>query len=130
MRGHSGAPLDPGRVPEASGNESNAVARTPAFWAIVDANRAPEDAELADVIDELKSPDAVTIEQISGRAMGTFQAWMLDRKNRRQRLRKTACGRSAQAASDPRPKGTQHPRPSGGAKRPLIWRIPSFRRVS
>jgi hypothetical protein len=100
MRGHSGAPLDPGRVPEASANESNAVARTPAFWAIVDANRAPEDAELADVIDELKSPDAVTIEQISGRAMGTFQAWMLDRKNRRQRLRKTACGRSAQAAID------------------------------
>src|SRR6516162_10953850 len=27
--------------------------KTPGFWAIVDANRAPEDAELADVLDRL-----------------------------------------------------------------------------
>ncbi len=35
--------------------------KTPAFWDIVDANRAPEDAELADVLDELGNPDAVTL---------------------------------------------------------------------
>ena len=28
--------------------------KTPAFWAIVDANRATEDAELADVLDKLE----------------------------------------------------------------------------
>ena len=32
--------------------------KTPAFWDIVDANRAPEDAELADVLDKLGNPDA------------------------------------------------------------------------
>ena len=30
--------------------------KTPAFWDIVDAGRSPEDAELADVLDELKQP--------------------------------------------------------------------------
>jgi hypothetical protein len=29
--------------------------KTPAFWDIVDANRAPEDAELADVLDEMET---------------------------------------------------------------------------
>ena len=36
--------------------------KTPAFWDIVDANRAPEDAELADVLDEMGNPDAVTLD--------------------------------------------------------------------
>ena len=36
--------------------------KTPAFWAIVDANRAPEDAELADVLDALNNPDAASRE--------------------------------------------------------------------
>jgi hypothetical protein len=58
--------------------------KTPAFWDIVDANRAPEDAELADVLDELGTPAAVTIERISGSAAGGFQVWITDRKNRRQ----------------------------------------------
>ena len=30
--------------------------KTPAFWDIVDANRAPEDAELADVLDRMGNP--------------------------------------------------------------------------
>ena len=30
--------------------------KTPAFWAIVDASRVPEDAELADVLDRLGNP--------------------------------------------------------------------------
>ena len=33
--------------------------KTAAFWDIVDASRAPEDAELADVLDRLGRPDAV-----------------------------------------------------------------------
>ena len=34
--------------------------KTPAFWEIVDASRAPEDAELADAVDALGSPDALS----------------------------------------------------------------------
>jgi hypothetical protein len=58
--------------------------KTRALWAIVDANRAPEDAELSDVLDRLESPDAVTIARIANEATGDFQSWMRDRKNRRQ----------------------------------------------
>jgi hypothetical protein len=35
--------------------------KTEAFWAIVNAGRAPEDAEMADALDALKQPDAVTL---------------------------------------------------------------------
>jgi hypothetical protein len=42
--------------------------KTAAFWAIVDAGRAPEDAELADVLDALGNPLAVTLSQIIARA--------------------------------------------------------------
>lgn len=38
--------------------------KTPAFWDIVNANRAPEDAELADVLDKMGNPQAVTLTQI------------------------------------------------------------------
>jgi hypothetical protein len=58
--------------------------KTAAFSAIVDANRAPEDAELADVLDNLGNPDVVTINRIAAEAPAGFQAWILDRKNRRQ----------------------------------------------
>lgn len=68
--------------------------KTQAFWDIVDANRAPEDAELADVLDKLGSPNAVTIAMISEAAEqhvligsihigGDFFNWINDRKNRR-----------------------------------------------
>ena len=39
--------------------------KTPAFWDIVDANRAPEDAELADILDKLGMPDATTLTRIA-----------------------------------------------------------------
>jgi Family of unknown function (DUF5906) len=58
--------------------------KTAAFWDIVGANRAPEDAELADTIDELGSPAAITIEQIGSASTGSFQIWITDRRNRRQ----------------------------------------------
>jgi Family of unknown function (DUF5906) len=59
--------------------------KTEAFWAIVNASRAPEEGELADVFDKLENPDAVTIEQIMESAeMDTaFYDWITDRKNRR-----------------------------------------------
>ena len=57
--------------------------QTPAFWSIVDANRAPEDAELADVLDDLGRPDAVTISRIATMADAELALWIKDRKNRR-----------------------------------------------
>jgi hypothetical protein len=58
--------------------------KTPAFWDIVDANRAPEDAELADVLDRMANPDAMTLARILKEAMGDeVEAWLRDRKNRR-----------------------------------------------
>jgi hypothetical protein len=57
--------------------------KTAAFWDIVDANRAPEDAELADVLDEMGNPDATTLIRITDAAAGEIQAWLRDRKNRR-----------------------------------------------
>jgi hypothetical protein len=58
--------------------------KTPAFWAIVDASRAPEDAELADVLDGLGNPNTVTLDELRARAAGTeIGLWLIDRKNRR-----------------------------------------------
>jgi hypothetical protein len=58
--------------------------KTPAFWDIVDANRAPEDAELADALDKLGSPDATTLTEIADRSDGGFAEWIRDRRNSRQ----------------------------------------------
>jgi hypothetical protein len=49
----------------------------------VDADRAPEDAELADVLDKLGNPAATTIARIANAATGDFEVWIRDRKNRR-----------------------------------------------
>lgn len=58
--------------------------KTPAFWDIVDANRAPEDAELADVLDEMGTPDATTLSRITCAAAGReIETWLRERKNRR-----------------------------------------------
>jgi hypothetical protein len=57
--------------------------KTPAFWAIVDAGRSPEDAELADVIDRMGAPEAFTLTKITNQAEGDFADWIRDRKNRR-----------------------------------------------
>jgi hypothetical protein len=58
--------------------------KTPAFWDIVDANRAPEDAELADALEAIKNPEAVTLMDIAAFASEPFRDWLQDRKNRRQ----------------------------------------------
>jgi hypothetical protein len=61
--------------------------RTSAFHAIVDSNRAPEDAELSDALDALANPEAVTLDQIIDKAAANaafgFAEWLRDRKNRR-----------------------------------------------
>jgi hypothetical protein len=58
--------------------------KTQAFFEIVDASRAPEDAEMADVLDKLGRPDAVTLSQIETRAAEDFKYWLKDRRNRRK----------------------------------------------
>jgi hypothetical protein len=62
--------------------------KTPAFWAIVDASRAPEEAELESVIEALGSPDALTLSDLidtSAKDNANYQIyqWLEDRKNRR-----------------------------------------------
>jgi hypothetical protein len=58
--------------------------KTDALWDIVGANRSHEDAELADIIDRLGNPSAVTIDRIASAAEGEFVVWLRDRKSRRQ----------------------------------------------
>jgi hypothetical protein len=59
--------------------------KTAAFWAIVDANQAPEEGELQDVLDKLGNPDAVTLSELIHATdyHGDFHQWLEDRKNRR-----------------------------------------------
>ena len=67
--------------------------KTPAFWEIVNANRPPEDSELADVLDEIGDPfgmgewpHVVTVEDLVRGAQAVdhrFAEWISDRKNRR-----------------------------------------------
>ena len=59
--------------------------KTAAWREIVSAGRAPEEAELASVIDAMGSPDALTLKQLeaaTARDMD-FGMWLRDRRNRR-----------------------------------------------
>lgn len=58
--------------------------KTAAWHEIVDANRAPEDAELADVLDALGNRSAVTLTDLIIYADESLQEWLKDRRNRRQ----------------------------------------------
>jgi hypothetical protein len=60
--------------------------KTAAFWDIVDANRPPEEAELADVFEKLENPPAVTIAMIKATVPAGDNGigdWIRDRRNRR-----------------------------------------------
>lgn len=61
--------------------------KTDTFWAIVDANRTSEDAELADVFEACENPPAVTlrrlIEECQKGKMYDLANWLSDRKNSR-----------------------------------------------
>jgi hypothetical protein len=58
--------------------------KTTAFWDIVGASQAPENAELADVLDEMGNPDATTLIRIAAHAEAPLGIWLMDRKNSRQ----------------------------------------------
>ena len=58
--------------------------KTSAFWEIVDASRSPEDAEMADALDELERPNAVTLKRVSAVASNNFADWLTDRRNSRR----------------------------------------------
>lgn len=58
--------------------------KTKGFWDIVDANRAPEDSEMADALDKLGNPPATTLSEIvEAAATEDFEHWLGERKNRR-----------------------------------------------
>jgi hypothetical protein len=61
--------------------------KTEAFFEIVNANRAPEDSELSDVLDDLGRPDVVTVDQVVAKAFSLshvdFGEWLKDRRNAR-----------------------------------------------
>jgi hypothetical protein len=57
--------------------------KTAAFWDIVDANRASEEAELADIFDELGNPAVATLAKITAQAHDDLGDWLKDRRNRR-----------------------------------------------
>ena len=68
----------------ASFNPKAPPPKTNAFLEIVNASRAPEDAELADVLDKLGWPKAVTLARLQNAADDiAFSDWLKDRKNRR-----------------------------------------------
>ncbi|WP_438277982.1 primase-helicase family protein [Nitrobacter sp.] len=58
--------------------------KTDAFWTMVDIGRPPEDAEMADAIDALGKPDAVTLAMIMPRVAHGFGEWLRDRRNARK----------------------------------------------
>jgi len=57
--------------------------KTDAFWAITEANRSPENAELDDVLDAIGRPPAMPLSRIMSAADGAFGEWLRERKNRR-----------------------------------------------
>ncbi len=56
--------------------------KTSAFWEFVDAGRAPEDTDMANALNELKYPRAVTIADVKHVATPSFENWLNERKNR------------------------------------------------
>jgi Family of unknown function (DUF5906) len=57
--------------------------QTPAWWDIISANSAPEDAELADAIDALGKPEVLTVKQLIAASTGALAEWLSERKSRR-----------------------------------------------
>jgi hypothetical protein len=72
--------------------------KTEAFWQIVRAGAASEEAELADI---LEGPAATTLAKVLGAAHGDLFEWLKDRKNRRVIPHKfEACGYAPVRNSD------------------------------
>ena len=67
--------------------------KTAAWWDIVAASRAPEDAELADALDRAGNPVVTTLAEIISNASRGFAEFLSDRKNSRKiPHRFEACG--------------------------------------
>jgi Bifunctional DNA primase/polymerase, N-terminal/Family of unknown function (DUF5906) len=67
--------------------------KTPAFWAIVDANRSSEESEIADVLDLIGNPPAITVERLIASAGSDLSEFLRERKNRKAASHKiTAAG--------------------------------------
>jgi hypothetical protein len=67
--------------------------KTSAFWAMVAAARAPEDAEIADALDALGNPAALTLDDLRAKAGPALVEWLDDRRNKRAvQHRLNACG--------------------------------------
>jgi hypothetical protein len=58
--------------------------KTRAWHDIVDSNRAPEDAEIADALDALSNPPAVTLDKLTFYAPDSLKEFLQDRRSRRQ----------------------------------------------
>ena len=58
--------------------------KTEAFYAVVDASRTPEDADMADVLDALGNPKTLTLFDVMLNADEPFKSWLQDRRNSRQ----------------------------------------------
>jgi hypothetical protein len=59
--------------------------KTQAFWDVVAAGRAPEDADVATAVAQLKEPDALTLDDLAEATVDLdFRSWLRDRKNSRQ----------------------------------------------
>jgi hypothetical protein len=96
--------------------------KTPAFWNIVNANCTGEEGELQDALDDLGTPDAVTIELIRARVqagntgdVNSLYHWLGERKNRKAAAhRLETCGYRA----------VNNPDAKDG-----LWRVGGQRRV-
>src|SRR5262249_37949133 len=66
--------------------------KTDAFWEIVDAHRAAEESELADVLDALNNPQVTTIAKIIEQVGvdNELSRWLKERKNRRAIIHRMA----------------------------------------
>ena len=58
-------------------------AKTNAFWEIVSSNSNPDDAELADALDRLQSPKAITVGALVSVSEPAFAEFLSDRRNSR-----------------------------------------------
>ena len=58
--------------------------KTQAWWEIVDTSRAPEDAELADILDNLETPDVITLTEIKNSSKSSEFAGSAWRSQRRR----------------------------------------------
>jgi hypothetical protein len=73
------------RTLDISGFDAKAPpAKTAAFWDIVSAGKAPEDAEVADALETLCWPSALTVELLKSAATPEFRGFLSDRRNSRR----------------------------------------------